>query len=101
MLKVSVLKDQLMFFVSSRPEVKRFSRLISDPVCVIKTLKSFPHYEGTRYLAKLNGEWLPISAIEDAQVPEGQLRKIEAFKFVPFNTVVWNSTDRMIDFSPC
>ena len=89
-----------MFFVSSKPEVKRFSRTITDPVCMIKTLKSFPHYEGTRYLAKLNGEWLPLTSLEESQIQEGQLRKIEAFKFVPSNTLIWNSTDRIVDFSP-
>jgi hypothetical protein len=87
--------------VSAKPEVKKVvSKPISDPVCVIKVIKRMPHYDDQRYAYKLNGEWNPLSNLEQQELSEHILRNIEAFKFVPNNEVIWNRADRILAYCP-
>lgn len=94
-------KDDLVIFVSAKTsDHKRFSRIITDPVCTLKVLKTLPHYDENRYMAKLNGEWHSMLELEDQEMTEHMLRNIEAFKFVPTNEIIWNRGERNLDFIP-
>lgn len=99
-MKVGFHKDCLVFLVSSKPEPRKISREVSDPVCLLKIIRTLPHFAPQRYSVKMNGDWMQVASLDSNELDEKSLRKIEALKFLPTNEIIWTTNGRVVDFTP-
>ena len=100
LISVHFHKDDLIFLVSAKPEQRRFTREVADPVCLLKILGTLPHFDSKRYAFKVSGNWHLMCVLESGTFQDKHLCNIEAVKFIPTNDLIWTRADKSVDFSP-